>query len=86
MCQPAILTAKPMDTQQAVRVAFDELDWQQLAIFARLSPTRRFEMMFDLIEFARRLIIASERHRAPDASDDEITRRVAARIRLGYEH
>ena len=50
---------------EAVRAAFTELDWPQLMIFARHSPTRRLQMMFDLIEFARDLVIASERQRDP---------------------
>ena len=72
------------DTAQAVRAVFDELDMQQLAVFARLSPTRRLEIMFDLCEFSRQLIIASERQRHPDIAGEELARRVRARIELAY--
>jgi hypothetical protein len=72
------------DTEQAVRAAFDELDMRHLAVFARLSPVRRLEIMFDLCEFSRQLIIASERQRDPDISDGELARRVRTRIELAY--
>ena len=72
------------DTQQLVRTAFDELDWQQLTIFARHSPTRRLEIMFDLCEFTRQVIVASERQRASNLDDAELARRVRARIQLSY--
>jgi hypothetical protein len=39
-------------------------------------------MFFDLCNFARGLIIASERKRHPNISDEELAQRVAARIRL----
>jgi hypothetical protein len=67
-----------------VRLAFDELDWRQLAIFARHTPTRRLQMMFEMCNFARGLAIASERNRHPDLDENELNRRVAARIQLSY--
>jgi hypothetical protein len=75
----------PSDTAQAVRAAFDELDSRQLAILARLSPTRRLEIMFDLCESARQLVIASERQRNPNISDEELARRVRARIEMAHD-
>lgn len=77
-------SAVPSDIAPAVRSAFDELDLQQLAVLARLSPTRRLEIMFDLCEFARQLVIASERQRTPDISDEDLARRVRARIELAH--
>jgi hypothetical protein len=71
--------------ERAVRAAYDELDMRQLAIFARLTPTRRLEMMFDLCESARQLIIASEKNRNPSISTEDLARRVRARIALAYE-
>ncbi len=74
----------PLDIAQAVRAAFGELDLRQLAVLARLSPARRFEIMFDLCEFARQLVIASERQRDPSLSNEELERRVRARIELAH--
>jgi hypothetical protein len=67
-----------------VRAAFDELDLRQLAILARLSPARRLEIMFDLCEFARQLVIASERQRDPLISDQDLAHRVRARIEMAH--
>ena len=72
------------DTAVAVRAAFNELDLRQLAVLARLSPARRLEIMFDLCEFARQLVIASERQRDPLISDQDLARRVRARIELAH--
>lgn len=85
MSQLKTLAAQTFDTVRLVRAVFDELDLLQLSIFARHPPTRRLEMMFDLCEFSRRLIIASERQRQPDMTDDELARRVRARIELAYD-
>ena len=74
----------PLDIAQAVHAAFNELDLRQLAVLARLSPTRRLEIMFDLCEFARQLVIASERQRDPLISDQDLARRVRARIELAH--
>lgn len=72
------------DLAQSIRTVFDELDAQQLKIFARHSTTRRLEMMFDLCEFSRQMIIASERQRDPGVDDAELARRVKVRIELAY--
>jgi hypothetical protein len=68
-----------------LKTIFDELDMRQLAIYAQQTPLQRLQMMFDLCEFAHNLIIASERQRQPDISDEELSRRVRARIELSYE-
>ena len=75
----------PLNTAQAVRAAFAELDLQQLAVLAHLSLTRRLEIMFDLCESARQLVIASERQRNPHISDEELARRVRARIEMAHD-
>jgi hypothetical protein len=75
----------PFDTTRAVRAAFDELDPRQLAILAHLSPTRRLEIMFDLCEFSRQLVIASERQRNPNFSSEELGRRVRMRIEMAHD-
>ncbi len=77
-------TPLSLDPTHVARMAFDELDWQQLAIFARHSPTRRIQIMFDLCRFAQRMIIASERQRHPDITDEELAQRVRERIQLTY--
>ena len=66
------------------KVVFDELDWQQLAVFARLSPEQRLQSMFDLCDFARNLIIASERQRNPAISDEDLAARIRLRTRLSH--
>ncbi|MGB8644112.1 MAG: hypothetical protein WCF84_02665 [Anaerolineae bacterium] len=80
---PISAFAKP-DLPLAVRIAFDELDLQQLTIFARHSPARRLAMMFDLCDFARSLVVAYERQNHPDQSEQELWRSVRARIELSY--
>jgi hypothetical protein len=74
----------PLDHAQAVRNAFEELDWQQLEVLARLTPARRLQIMFDLCEFSRQMIVATERQRYPLLSDEDLTRRVRERIEIGY--
>ena len=74
----------PLDIAQAVHAAFDELDLRQLAVLARLSPTRRLEIMFDLCEFSHQLVIASERQRNASISNKELERHVRARIELAH--
>ena len=58
---------------------------RQLAILAKLTPQRRLEMMFELCDFARDLLIASERQRKPVISEEELYQRVKARIQLSYD-
>jgi len=70
------------DLSQFIRSVFDELDMRQLDIFARHSPTRRLQIMFDLCEFSRQMIIASERQRDHNLDDQELARRVKERIQL----
>ena len=72
------------DLAQVIRSAFDELDMQQLEIFARHSVARRLQIMFDLCEFSRQMVIASERQRDPNIEDAESTRRVKERIQETY--
>lgn len=67
---------------QTIRSIFDELDMQQLEIIAHLTPTRRLQMMFDLCEFSRQMIVASERQREPNLDDADLGQRVKARIQL----
>lgn len=74
-----------LDIARAVRAAFDELDLQQLAVLARLSPTRRLELMFDLCESARQLVIASERQCDPNISDEELARCAWVRIEMAHD-
>ena len=72
------------DHAQAVRCAFDELDWEQLAVFARLTPARRLQIMFELCDFSRQMIVATERQRHPLSSTEDVARRVRERIEMSY--
>ena len=79
----AVTAPHPEDTL-AVRTAFDELDWQQLAVLARLTPGRRLQIMFDLCEFSRQMIVAAERQRHPLLTVEELARQLRARIELSH--
>lgn len=72
------------DLERDIKLAFDELDWRQLTVFARLSPEQRLQTMFDLCDFARDLIIASERQRNPTITDEELAARIRFRTRLSH--
>jgi len=83
-----LLTSRPPTSEEIawdVRLVFDELDMRQLAIFRRLPGTRRLEMAFELCEIARSLIMASICNLYPDISDDDLNRRVRARVQLAYD-
>ena len=77
--------ATEKDYSKLIRAISSELDMRQLAILAKLTPQRRLEMMFELCDFARDLVIASERQRNPDISEEELYQRVKARIQLSYD-
>ncbi len=79
---PAPRTLSKNEIEQRVRAAFDELDFAQLRIYARLPPERRLQMLFDLNEFARQMIVASERARDPHISESELNGRVRKRIQM----
>ena len=78
-------SATEKDYSKLIRTISSELDMRQLAILAKLTPQRRLEMMFELCDFARDLVIASERQRNPDISEEELYQRVKARIQLSYD-
>ena len=65
---------------------FDELHPQQMAIFRRLSPARRSEMVFEMCNFARGVVTASVRSRYPDIDEESLHRRVRERVMLAYEY
>jgi hypothetical protein len=69
-----------------IRAIFDELHPQQMAIFRRLSPARRSEMVFEMCDFARRVVAASVRSRYPDISEEDLHRHVRERVMLAYEY
>jgi hypothetical protein len=83
MASEPLFTPRPVD--DVIRSCFDELDLRQLAIFARLTPTRRLQMMFELIEFIRQLQYADEQQRDPSATEEQLWERVRRRIELGYD-
>jgi hypothetical protein len=55
-----------------IRTIFDELHPQQMAIFRRLSPTRRSEMVFEMCDFARGMVEASVRSCYPDIEEESL--------------
>jgi len=65
---------------------FDELDPQCMAIFRRLSPARRSEMVFEMCDFGRRVVTASVLSHYPDISEEDLQRRVRERVMLAYEY
>jgi hypothetical protein len=56
----------------------------QLAVYARITPSRRVELAFELSERARRIAIAGIRSRHPDLTA-EGARKVLLRRLLGDE-
>ena len=64
---------------------FDEIDLNQVAIVAQLSPARRLGIMFDLIEFLRQLQFADEKQQDPDATEEDLWLRVRERAEMSYD-
>jgi hypothetical protein len=56
----------------------------QCELYRRMSPARKFQLVFDTYEMGRQLAMAGLRMRYPAASDDEIWR-LWARQHLGEE-
>ena len=69
-----------------IRAIFDELDPQQMVIFRRLPPARRSEMVFEMCDFAHRVVVASVCSRYPDIGEEDLHRRVRERVMLAYEY
>lgn len=57
---------------------------EQLAVYARMTPSRRIELAFELAERARRIAIAGIRAHHPDLTA-EAARQVLLRKLLGDE-
>lgn len=71
---------EPRPIEDVIRSAFDDVNMQQIAIFARLTPAERAQIMFDVIEQERQKMFAEERAQYPDESAEAIWRRVRDRI------
>lgn len=56
----------------------------QLEIYRRMSPGRKIELVFEATEMNRALLLAGLRQRFPDASSEELRRRLFG-ICLGEE-
>jgi hypothetical protein len=78
-------TALNTDWRQMIRSSSEDLDLRQLEVFARLSPTRRLEVMFEMCDVARQLVIAGELHRDPNLTEIELAQRVRARFDLSRQ-
>ena len=68
-----------------IRSSSEELDLRQLGFFAHLSPTRRLEIMFELCDLGRQLVMAGELDRNPDLTETELAQRVRERFELARE-
>jgi hypothetical protein len=68
-----------------IRSSSDELDLRQLEILANLSPTRRLEIMFEMCDVARQLVIAGELHLNPNLTETELAQRARARFELARQ-
>lgn len=76
---------EPRPIEEIIRSAFDDINLKQMEIFARMTPAERAQIMFDLIEFQRQKMYAFEKQRAPDATEEELWKRVRRRIELSYD-
>lgn len=76
---------EPRPIEEVIRSAFDDINMQQIEIFARMTPAQRAQIMFDLIEFQRQKMYAFEKHRHPNATEEDLWRRVRRRIELSYD-
>ena len=74
------------DFAPVVRAVFDDLDMQQLAIFRRLSGARRIQMISEICRVLRKNIAASILTHNPDIGFQELSHRVAERVRMTYAH
>jgi hypothetical protein len=68
-----------------IRAIFDELHPQQMAIFRRLSPARRSEIVFEMCDFVRSMVTASVRTRYPNIDEESLRQRVRERVMIAYE-
>lgn len=66
--------------QRDVRVAFAELDPQQLAISRRMTPAERFALVCDLNEFLRNAVIAAIREQHPRLNEAEFQQEFLKRM------
>jgi len=83
MNQPSAFEPRPIE--QVIRSCFDDINLKQIEVFARMTPAERAQIMFDLIEFQRQKMYAFEKQRDPNATEEELWRRVRRRIELSYD-
>jgi len=50
------------------------------ALLRQATPGKKLKLTFDLIQMLRRLTLADVRHQFPNASDEELRRRLIARL------
>lgn len=83
MSENSVFAPRPIE--QVIRSAFDDVNLKQIEIFARMTPAERAQIMFDLIEFQRQKMYAFEKQRDPNATEEELWKRVRRRIELSYD-
>ncbi len=59
---------------------FDPIDWQQLELWAKLTPAQRVLTMIRAAEFVRAGLRGAFRQRYPQLSDREINMKVLAHL------
>lgn len=67
--------------------SFDPIDWQQLELLARLTPTQRVLLGMQAQAFARAMLRGTLRRRFPDLAQSELNMKVLAHFTplRGYE-
>ena len=76
MTCPQSKSSKSDTTPEARRVQYD--------LYRKMSPARKFQLLFDTYEMGRQLAMAGLRMRHPDATGEELWR-LWARQHLGRE-
>ena len=76
MTEPRPRFGKSDTSPEALRVQYD--------LYRRMSPARKFQLIFDTYEMGRQLAMAGLRMRHPDATKEELWR-LWARQHLGEE-
>jgi hypothetical protein len=65
--------------ERDVKAVLSEIDPLQMETQRRMTPAQKIRAVSDLFDSMKALAIASEKHRHPERSDEENTRRAMAR-------
>lgn len=78
-----------MDAVERLRRRLGSLDARQVAIWRRMSPARRLQLVFEAHQFALEVVRTTERRQHPRLSPEEFNWRVIRRmhgdLRLGRD-